>query len=780
MKRAALLWMVILICSPAAFGQWIDQQSNLQDGMCVFTLAPVSEEVVWASGLAYSNAATEHGSFCRTLDSGNIWSAAVAPIPVGTGICNITAVSADVAWIGVTTSATSETNDIYKTSDGGQTWTRQSNGLPEVKTFLDFVYFFDANDGLAVFDQDSSGYSPIFYSRDGGASWTRVADADNVPMLPNEFGLIGNYCVAGESFFWGSLGASTGRIFRTTDRGKSWSVLQTPFTASEYTVVSPSFKDSMTGLVVGFTGSGPKGIGVTHDGGATWLPAVMPELQFVSNVYIPGTEAGYMLAGEGSAFTLDGGATWTQIDDAMNYMPFFTSRTTGWSGVQGNPGIRKWQIGPSPAIGCYPLTGMDFGRLHTGLESAARSLSITNYGQDPLVISEIIPPGTAFKLHDIFPLPRTLQSLETARIKITFMPAAGEVMHDSVVFVNNAPLAPRHAVQLTGEGIVIDKAESDRLYAVTARSLYTIDPASGVGTKIADMTLNRANSLTLNPASGELLGISTTTTGTEIHAISVTNGQTVLLRSIPIGSMRALAFRADTLFGASLSGDFYRINLATGEAILASKAPGIKYYGLAVHPSTGELYASASGVTKDLIVKINPADGDTTLVGATGDNTLTPALAFSPTGVLYGFKGTATITIITIDLATGKGTTVGPTGVASVQGLAWSPKTVGVEQHTPAGEPVRTFALLQNYPNPFNAQTCVEVTAARPEQAEVMIYNLLGEPVAALHRGLLQAGKHKLIWTGNDAAGGQAPTGIYVIRLTAPGFTDSRKVLLLR
>jgi len=772
--------MVVLICSPAAFAQWIEQQSNFPVGIQATSIAAVDENVAWAASTTYLSSVTEHGWFCRTQDGGATWSAAQALIPADHYIANITAVSAEVAWLGVTSNSTNPDHGVYKTSDGGQTWTRQSNGLSAANSYLDFVHFFDANDGLVVFDQDSSGYSPIFYTRNGGASWTRVADADNVPMLPSEYGLIFNYCIAGDAFFWGSYGGSTGRVFRSTDRGKSWSAIQTPFTAAEYLAVCPSFKDAMNGLVFGATGSGPDGVVVTHDGGATWLPAVQPGFVFTANPYLPGTEAGYMFTGEGSAFSLDDGASWTRIDDVKYFGPYFATRTTGWSGVSGSQIIRKWQIDPPPAIGCYPQTAMDFGRMHTGPESAIQTLSITNYGQDPLVISEIIPPGAAFKLHNPFSLPRTLQSLATARIDISFKPDAGGVMNDSVVFVSNAPLAPRHAIQLQGEGIAIEPAQPDRIYAVTAKSLYTLDPASGAATLIGEMTLKRFNSLTIQPASRELLGISTTTTGTEIHAISSANGVCVLLRTIPVGSMRALTFKADTLYGATMAGELYRINLATGEAIQIGKAAGIKYYGLAVHPITGELYASASGVAKDLIVKINPADGDTALVGTTGDNALTPALVFSPTGVLYGFKGTTTVTLITIDLATGKGTTVGPLGVASIQGLAWSPKTVGVEQHSPAGEPVLTFALLQNYPNPFNAQTCVEVTAAGQEQVEVRVFNLLGNRIATLHQGILQAGKHRLIWAGNDEAGRQAPAGVYIIRMTAPGFSASRKVLLLR
>ena len=784
MKRAALVGMVILVCGSAAFGQWIEQQSNLQAGAFATSFAVVNTGVVWASGYTYSTSERGGGWFCRTLDGGATWSAAVAPVPAKSYIVNITAVSADLAWIGVNNNPGTANNGVFKTSDGGKTWSRQSSGFAEVTTPLGFIYFFDANDGVVAFNQDTTGYSPIFYTRDGGETWTRVADADNVPMLPGETGFNNNFCAAGEFLYWGVMGnPTTGRLFWSSDRGKSWKAMTTPPPAGPWEAwyVYPAFKDSLNGMVVHSNGDGIGiALQVTHDGGATWLPATMPEITIVGCAPIPGIDKGYLTAGFGSAYTLDDGVTWTTIDDNMAYLPYLASGTTGWTGIWQSQGIRKWHIGQAPAIGCFPVAALNFSPLFPGQESAQQNLSITNYGLDPLVITGIELSGTSFRLNDLFSLPKTLQYLETARMSVTFTPKAGGVVHDSLVFVSNAQLSPHHAIQLHGEGIAINPTLSNCLYAVTAKSLYSLDPASGAGTKIADMTFNKISGLTVNPRSRELLGISTASDKTEFHLISASSGKTGLLGTLPLGSMRALAFKADTLYSATTGGELYRIDLAAGTAVLAGKAPGITYYGLAVHPATGELYASASGSTKDMIVKINPANGDTTLVGRTGENALIIALHFSPDGLLYGLKREVAITLINIDPATAKSTNVGPTGVSGLTGLAWSPKVTGVDQYAFAAGPVQKFTLQQSYPNPFNAQTCVEVTAARPEQVEVMIYNILGEPVATLHHGLLQAGKHTLVWTGKSDAEVQVSSGIYMIRMTAPGFLASRKVLLLR
>ncbi len=89
------------------------------------------------------------------------------------------------------------------------------------------------------------------------------------------------------------------------------------------------------------------------------------------------------------------------------------------------------------------------------------------------------------------------------------------------------------------------------------------------------------------------------------------------------------------------------------------------------------------------------------------------------------------------------------------------------------------FRLFQNYPNPFNSQTNVEFILDHAGLVQVEVLNLLGEPVAMLHRGLTQAGKHKAVWKRSDSAGRQVPSGLYIIRMTANGFSQSQKMLLL-
>jgi len=95
----------------------------------------------------------------------------------------------------------------------------------------------------------------------------------------------------------------------------------------------------------------------------------------------------------------------------------------------------------------------------------------------------------------------------------------------------------------------------------------------------------------------------------------------------------------------------------------------------------------------------------------------------------------------------------------------------------PEGIP-RQFALFQNYPNPFNPST--NIAYHLPEDAEVSleIFNLLGQRVKSVSEGVQKAGVHSLS-LGSDTLG-ELRSGIYFYTLKAGGFSDTKKMMLLR
>ncbi len=85
------------------------------------------------------------------------------------------------------------------------------------------------------------------------------------------------------------------------------------------------------------------------------------------------------------------------------------------------------------------------------------------------------------------------------------------------------------------------------------------------------------------------------------------------------------------------------------------------------------------------------------------------------------------------------------------------------------------FALLQNYPNPFNPNTNFEFRIANVGLVSLKIYDLLGKEVATLMNEVKQPGNYNISWNANGLA-----SGVYLYRLTAGSFVETKKLILLR
>ncbi len=94
-------------------------------------------------------------------------------------------------------------------------------------------------------------------------------------------------------------------------------------------------------------------------------------------------------------------------------------------------------------------------------------------------------------------------------------------------------------------------------------------------------------------------------------------------------------------------------------------------------------------------------------------------------------------------------------------------------------EPV-LFALHPNYPNPFNPTTTLRFSLPQAGEVELSIYNLMGQRVANLVRGVQEAGPHVLQWNGRDEQGRELASGVYFYHLQAGAQVETRKLLLLR
>ena len=87
----------------------------------------------------------------------------------------------------------------------------------------------------------------------------------------------------------------------------------------------------------------------------------------------------------------------------------------------------------------------------------------------------------------------------------------------------------------------------------------------------------------------------------------------------------------------------------------------------------------------------------------------------------------------------------------------------------------KTFALYQNYPNPFNPTTTIKYDLPRDANVTLRVYNVVGQEVATLVNERSSAGRYNILWSGAGMA-----SGVYVYRLQAGSYVETRKLVLLK
>lgn len=114
-------------------------------------------------------------------------------------------------------------------------------------------------------------------------------------------------------------------------------------------------------------------------------------------------------------------------------------------------------------------------------------------------------------------------------------------------------------------------------------------------------------------------------------------------------------------------------------------------------------------------------------------------------------------------------------------------KQPGYFQLQPGGTPTDVVdgglknALSHAYPNPFNPATKIAYSVKEAGQVTIEIYNVAGKVVRTLLDSKVDAGTTDfVVWNGSDDLGEKCASGVYFYRINAPGFTSSRKMVMLK
>ncbi len=92
----------------------------------------------------------------------------------------------------------------------------------------------------------------------------------------------------------------------------------------------------------------------------------------------------------------------------------------------------------------------------------------------------------------------------------------------------------------------------------------------------------------------------------------------------------------------------------------------------------------------------------------------------------------------------------------------------------------RGFRLYQNHPNPFNMSTHIRYALSKTENVNLSIYNLYGQLIRTLVQENKAPGQYTITWQGRDDRGQLISSGIYVVKIKAGSFTDSRKIICVK
>lgn len=243
------------------------------------------------------HAVCNNGTILKTINGGQNWYATQTSNIYPSNYFTVYFVNENIGF------ATREHNYLFKTTDGGETWTELSG----ISQAIYDLYFLDINNGFAT-----GAAGATFKTTDGGITWTPIL------FQPGYYGNTSMYGIYFQNSTTGFATGARGRIIKTIDGGTTW------------THHSPTYNDiSDLRFMTNNIGYGLVGnrFFKTTDGGNTWINIGAPvETLYTGNFNFINENLGYALVGGdvgtsgniGTVYkTTDGGISWNPTNNGL-------------------------------------------------------------------------------------------------------------------------------------------------------------------------------------------------------------------------------------------------------------------------------------------------------------------------------------------------------------------------------------------------------------------------------------------------------------------------------
>lgn len=650
MKKSLLI--VASALSLNAFSQavpspsWTMENSNFANPSTgIKYMDAVDPNVVWAIGYDGTAPNKNTNIFTRTINGGanfnpgTIWPDTNTYFPG-----SLQGIDANTAFVSAYLRASQDRGVVFKTTNGGATWTNMNaaNMFTVAGTsFLDFCAFTSPSVGIAVGDPAPSNKFEIYRTTDGGATWSQIPGANIPNAQSGEYGLVNIFTKVANNIWFGT---NKNRIYHSTDGGQTWSVSGTitgtiALTSTGTGVNDIAFRDPNNGIALLYANSGVAYLYKTTDGGATWtnIPTIDPNMGLNDFCAVPGTNV-YASAGAGTGNTIisyssNDGVSWTDWGSMnIQYLTIdFVNSTTGWAGAFSDPSTASldgmWKYtGPSLAMSSTPPTAQFIIPPSACTSAAITATNQSTGNPTPTYSWTSVPSGVTFMPSSTATSPTlTFPGNGTYTIVLAATNTASTDITAQVITITNctAPTAAFTmtssicaASQVTVTNTSTGSPTPTYMWSTTPSAGVSYTPSPNVATPTVAFSSPGVYTVTMiaTNISGTNSAVKTVTVNT-VPTLSITSTSTILCT----GNSATLTASGATTYTWSTSSNSTSIVVSptvnTAYSVTGTNAAGCKAtknFTQTVSPCTGVENISGS-TTEVFSLYPNPSNGLITL-----------------------------------------------------------------------------------------------------------------------------------------------------------------------